>query len=74
VIGGSLVDLLLASLVCFRRSAPTALRGMIVVTLAYLAAASVWAPTLWSDPLGPLVKSVPAAFLALAALAMMDER
>jgi len=74
VSGGSLVDLLLASLVCFRRSAPTALRGMIVVTLAYLAGASVWAPTLWSDPLGPLVKSVPAAFLALAALAMMDER
>jgi uncharacterized protein YbjT (DUF2867 family) len=74
VIGGSLVDLLLAILVVFRRTAPTALRGMIAVTLAYLAAATVWLPELWSDPLGPLVKSVPAAMLALAALAMMDER
>jgi hypothetical protein len=69
-----LVDLLLAGLVVVRRAAPIALRGMITVTLGYLAAATIWLPALWSDPLGPLVKSVPAALLALAALAMMDER
>jgi uncharacterized protein YbjT (DUF2867 family) len=74
VVIGSLVDLLLAGLVVVRRAAPTALRGMITVTLGYLAAATIWLPALWSDPLGPLVKSVPAALLALAALAMMDER
>jgi uncharacterized protein YbjT (DUF2867 family) len=74
VVIGSLVDLLLAGLVVVRRAAPIALRGMITVTLGYLAAATIWLPALWSDPLGPLVKSVPAALLALAALAMMDER
>jgi hypothetical protein len=74
VVGGSLVDLSLAGLVLVRRSAPLALRGMIGVTLAYLAAATIWTPGLWADPMGPLVKSIPAALLALAALAMMDER
>lgn len=74
VLAGSAADLVLAALVCFRRTAPLALKAMIVLTLAYLAAASIWTPHLWVDPLGPLVKSVPAAVLALVALAMMDER
>jgi uncharacterized protein YbjT (DUF2867 family) len=74
VIGGVVVDLLLGALVCARRTASLALRGMIVVSTCYLASASVWRPDLWSDPLGPLVKTIPAAVLALAALAMMDER
>jgi len=47
---------------------------MVLLTLGYLAGSLVWAPGLWLDPLGPLVKAVPAAVLAMAALAMMDER
>lgn len=74
VLAGSVVDLGLAGLVCVRRTARTALCGMILVTAAYLVAASIWLPWLWTDPLGPLVKSVPAGVLALAALAIMDER
>jgi uncharacterized protein YbjT (DUF2867 family) len=74
VIGGSVLDLVLAILVVFRRTAPAALRLMIAVTAAYLAAATLWRPDLWSDPLGPLVKSAPAAVLALVTLALMDER
>ena len=74
VLAGSLVDLMLGALVCARRMAPLALRGMLVVTFAYLAGASLLLPHLWSDPLGPLVKSVPAAVLPLVALAIMDER
>jgi len=74
VLAGSAVDILLAGLVCLRRSAPLALKGMIVVSAAYLAGATLWRPDLWSDPLGPLVKVVPGAVLALALLGMMDER
>lgn len=74
VVAGSLADLALAVLVCFRRTAPLALLGMIALTIAYLAGATALAPHLWADPLGPLVKSIPAAVLALVALAVMDER
>jgi uncharacterized protein YbjT (DUF2867 family) len=74
VYGGSAVDLILAVLSCVRATARVAFVGMITVTAAYLVSASVWVPALWSDPLGPLVKSVPAAVLALVALAILDER
>lgn len=74
VVGGGIADIALGLAVLKRRWAPTALKGMILVTAAYLAGASLWRPDLWADPLGPLVKTVPAALLALCALAMMDER
>ena len=74
VLSGSAVDIALAVLISFRRTARLGCLGMIAVTAAYLAAASLWLPDLWLDPLGPLVKSVPAAMLALAVLALMDER
>lgn len=74
VTAGSVADVALGVLACFRRSAPLALVGMILVTCAYLIGATLWLPGLWGDPLGPLVKSVPAAILAMAVLALMDER
>jgi hypothetical protein len=74
VLTGSVLDLVLAALVCVRRTAALSLQLMLLITTAYLAAASIWLPNLWRDPLGPLVKSIPAAVLALVALAMMDER
>ena len=74
VTAGGLIDIALATLVCVRATARPALVGMIVVTAVYLVGGTLWLPGLWGDPLGPLVKSLPAAMLALAALAMMDER
>ena len=74
VVGGSLVDIALGLAVCARPTARAALLGMLVVTLAYLTGGAWLRPDLWLDPLGPLVKSVPAAALALVALALMDER
>jgi uncharacterized protein YbjT (DUF2867 family) len=71
---GGVLDIALAMLVLARRTAPLALKGMIATTAAYLTGATLWLPELWGDPLGALVKSVPAAVLALAGLAMMDER
>ena len=74
VIGGSLVDIALALLLAWRPTAAHALQGMLLVTAGYLIGATLVRPDLWLDPLGPLVKSIPAAFLALAALATLDER
>lgn len=73
-VGGAIVDLVIGALICVRRTAPAALIGALVVTAAYLAGASLWRPDLWTDPLGPLIKTLPAAVLAGVALALMDER
>ncbi|HXQ47026.1 MAG TPA: SDR family oxidoreductase [Caulobacteraceae bacterium] len=74
VVVGAVLDIGLAALALFRRTTPTALKGMIAVTVAYLASATIVRPELWADPLGPLVKTVPAAVLALVMLAVMSER
>lgn len=74
VIGGSLIDITLALLLIWRPTAARALQGMLLVTVGYLLGGSLLRPDLWLDPMGPLLKSIPAAFLALAALATLDER
>ena len=46
--------------------------GMVVVGVGYLAAASVTRPDLWADPLGPLLKVLPATMLAVVAATLLD--
>jgi hypothetical protein len=70
----SVVDILLGGAVLVRRFARQALIGMILVSLGYLAAATILSPQLWADPLGPLVKVLPSLALAAVALAILDER
>ncbi|MBP0579071.1 SDR family oxidoreductase [Labrys sp. LIt4] len=72
--GGALIDLLLGAAMLWRRTMPAAATGMIGVTLAYLLAGSLFTPDLWLDPLGPFLKTLPAAVLALVALAIKDAR
>ncbi|MDQ0392765.1 SDR family oxidoreductase [Labrys monachus] len=72
--GGAFLDIALGAAMLIRRSMPAAAVGMMAVTLFYLLAGSAFAPDLWADPLGPLVKAVPAAILALVALAIRDAR
>jgi len=74
VLCGGVIDIGLGLLVCFRRTARPALGGMLLVSAIYILGTTIWRPDLWADPLGPIVKVAPAAVLALAALAMMDER
>lgn len=74
VVMGGLVDVALGLAVLVRRTHVAALWGMIATTVVYLAGATLLAPDLWLDPLGPLVKTIPAAALALVALAVEEER
>ncbi|MGJ3230641.1 MAG: SDR family oxidoreductase [Oceanicaulis sp.] len=74
VLAGSLADIALGLGVLVRRTHALALWGMIALTLGYLGAASLVVPGLWLDPLGPLVKTVPAMTLALVALALREPR
>ena len=68
------VDVALGLMVLYRPWVKRALWGMVVVCAIYLGAASVFTPALWLDPLGPLVKVIPAALLALVALPMVENR
>jgi uncharacterized protein YbjT (DUF2867 family) len=72
--GTAAADILLGAAVLFRSYCRPALLGMIGLSLAYLAAATLLSPDLWADPLGPLVKVLPSIALALAALAILEER
>ncbi|WP_457583735.1 SDR family oxidoreductase [Ensifer canadensis] len=69
-----LADILLGVAVLVRPHAKRALLGMLALTAAYLASATLVEPELWADPLGPLVKVLPSILLTLATLAILDER
>ena len=47
---------------------------MFVSTAAYLAVGSIVAPDLWGNPLGPYIKAIPGAILALVGYAVAAER
>ena len=74
VVFWSVVDLAIAAALLVRRYAAWACWAMVGVSLFYLGAATVTAPGLWFDPLGPLVKVVPAIVLALVARVMLENR
>ena len=68
------LDVILGAAVLYRPHTRLALLGMVAVTLAYLAGSVLFEPALWLDPLGPMVKTIPALFLTIAALVILDER
>lgn len=72
--GGALVDLALGAGVLVRRYARSAAVGMVAVSLTYLVGGTILAPDLLVDPLGPLVKILPALTLGVIGAALLDER
>jgi uncharacterized protein YbjT (DUF2867 family) len=73
-LGGGWLDVALGLLLLVRPMASLALKAMIAISLTYVAGSIVFAPDLWLDPLGPMVKVVPAVVLALVGLAILEER
>lgn len=74
VLLGAMTDIALGILILVRRYARVAALAMVAVSLAYIACATLLATDLWADPLGPLLKILPALMLALVAAAILDER
>lgn len=70
----SLVDIALGLLVLWRPWAARVCLAQFGVALFYLLAATLTAPDLWFDPLGPLVKIIPAMMLSLVAIPMLESR
>ncbi len=74
VVAGALVDIALGAAALYRPYVRAALMGMVAVTGSYLVAGSILSPDLWLDPLGPFVKTLPAAVMALVASAFVRSR
>ena len=70
----AVVDIILGLAVMWRIWARPACLGMIAVSVMYLVSASVVTPALWLDPLGPLVKILPATLAALALHMILERR
>lgn len=70
----SLVDLSLGAAILWRRWAASACLAMVAVSVFYLAASTVFVPSLWADPLGPLVKVLPTLVLALITHQLVQSR
>lgn len=71
---GAAVDIGLGAAILWRRWTAAASVGMILVSLGYIAGAAWFAPDLWADPLGPMVKVLPGIGLALFTALMAEER
>lgn len=74
VVFWSLVDIALGLAVLLRSWALRACQVQVAVAAFYLIAATVVIPELWLDPLGPLVKVLPALMLSLIAIPMLENR
>jgi hypothetical protein len=72
--GGAVLDLVLGVALLVRRTTRLTLIAMVGLTVIYLIGATVLNPGLWADPLGRLLKTIPAMALMLVALAVLDER
>ncbi len=74
VFGGAIADILLGIAILFRRWCRPAAMGMIALAVAYLIGGAIAAPTLWVDPLGPMVKVIPSIALALIVWLGVEKR
>jgi uncharacterized protein YbjT (DUF2867 family) len=70
----SLADICIGAAVAARRTCRLGLLAGIAVSLGYLVGAILISPELWIEPLGSLVKTVPAIVLMLTALAILEDR
>ncbi len=74
VVMSSLVDVGLGLALLWRPWAARVCLAQAGVALFYLLTASFVVPALWIDPLGPLVKVIPALMLSLLARVMLESR
>jgi uncharacterized protein YbjT (DUF2867 family) len=71
---GAAADIALGLALLWRPWARLACFGMIALTGVYLAGGTLLTPQIWADPLGPFVKTLPGALLALVCAALLEER
>jgi uncharacterized protein YbjT (DUF2867 family) len=74
VFGGAALDVAIGLAGLFARHLGRAALASVALSLAYLAGGTLFAPDLWADPLGPLVKILPVIALGLTLWAIARAR
>ncbi|WEX09580.1 SDR family oxidoreductase [Chelativorans sp. AA-79] len=74
VVAGAITDILVGLAIAYRPTARQGLYAAIALSLFYIVAGSILLPSLWLQPLGPLMKIWPILALHLVALAIHGER
>jgi hypothetical protein len=70
----AVIDIAIGVAFSFRKYAYAACWAAVGVSVFYLTASTLTVPSLWIDPLGPLVKVVPTIVLALVARIVLETR
>ncbi|MEO9970701.1 MAG: SDR family oxidoreductase [Hyphomonadaceae bacterium] len=71
---GSIADILIGISLVFRPTTRLACLASIAVSISYLIGSVLFAPELWTDPLGPMVKVFPAIALSVIVAALTQDR
>ncbi|HEX8621806.1 MAG TPA: SDR family oxidoreductase [Allosphingosinicella sp.] len=74
VVAGALADIAVGLGIAWRRTTKPALWGALGLSIFYIVAGTALLPSLWADPLGPMMKIWPILALNLLCLAILDER
>ncbi|HEX7080038.1 MAG TPA: SDR family oxidoreductase [Gammaproteobacteria bacterium] len=74
VVAGAVADIVIGIGIAVRRTAVPALWAAVVLSVFYLVAGTILLPSLWTDPIGPMMKIWPIIALNLVALAIVDDR
>jgi hypothetical protein len=74
VVAGALADIVIGSLIAFRRTAYPGLLLGVAISLFYAASGTLLLPELWRDPLGPLLKIWPIVVAHLMTIAILRDR
>jgi uncharacterized protein YbjT (DUF2867 family) len=74
VVAGGLADIAVACAIAWRPTTKPALWAALGLSLFYVVAGTIVLPSLWADPLGPMMKIWPILALNLLCLAILDER
>lgn len=74
VLGGAVADIGLGLAILWRRWTKPATLGMLGLSTAYLIGSLLFAADLWVDPLGPMLKVLPAMMLAAMLWLLLEDK
>lgn len=74
ILAGAVADILIGIGIAVRRTARPALFAALVLSALYVIAGTLLLPSLWADPLGPMMKIWPIIALNIVALALLRDR